>query len=808
MDKNNSFVRMEREVLDSEIDFSNGVYFYIRVPRVSRENLICLVQFCEKADRYFKGKNIEVGIASLSTAIDYARDDLGKFISRKELNDPSFDIDAWHQRICARREVNKKLIGRIEGEYDYYIVSIFPPEGFDEFEMFRLVQSWLKNRDLSWWELYFDPDLQIDPSFQKVEIDGRVRWVDMQIDPIGWSIGRGVIDAVSNCDFFKKLIPAIVAISFFILLVKVGSFRQALIGSLVVSIGTLFVRGTIGIGQHVFSLFSREEAYTLLVYIVSLIPGFSFSMRRFEEFNDTGHTLDYWERWREADKNGFPSMNLIAFISILDFLIFMTWQNRYGSRSMFQIGIFSSVGLFYAWWLARYFLPALHRVIGGEKRSPLRDRGLFNRIYDYIFIFFNQGFDKVSRITLQISSKPKIPLVACGLLFFCVFLSALFINLGFLRIDTDYGTFLHGTKFGLVKEELEKKGRPGFCLYEIYVAPKEGSDLNDPEFVSQLWQYAKVIEKKSRTVFGPIDYFVSIFERDYREEFNKHGLLYGALSAAANINSGGQTEPYTISNPDKRTAMRDIVSGVWNDIRDNSDHAVMKHFLSKNAVMMAATDSDNTAMGYLRFSGMLLEEGKPFDRLSVKIASKNTQAGYANKIIADGTVMNSIYSQIMIAVICMIWLEIHNRKRKGVWKLCPYRTGVIMAVPFIFSTANVFLLMMAMDIPLDAASATIGNISISVAVDLPIFFIAVFQQLIISGEDFSSALGHEKMQNEGSKILADFAINTPAFIPLLFSAFLSIAYVGFLMVMVMISCTIGTLFLMPPMLRWAVVRVK
>ena len=112
--------------------------------------------------------------------------------------------------------------------------------------------------------------------------------------------------------------------------------------------------------------------------------------------------------------------------------------------------------------------------------------------------------------------------------------------------------------------------------------------------------------------------------------------------------------------------------------------------------------------------------------------------------------------------------------------------------------------MMALNIPLDIATSSIGSISVSVAVDLPIFFMGALQPLVLSGLTFEEALGSEKMVDETGKILSDFAINTPAFIPLVFSLFPIIFNIGYLMVLVMVMCTIGTMLIMAPMMRWRV----
>jgi hypothetical protein len=113
LDKENTFVRMEKEVLDSDLDLSNGVYLYIRVPQVNRDNLFCLIHICESAERYFHKLGLEVGVSSLSTMVDYETENLDTFISRERLMSEPFDD--WYKRVSVRKEVSGKLMGRRTG---------------------------------------------------------------------------------------------------------------------------------------------------------------------------------------------------------------------------------------------------------------------------------------------------------------------------------------------------------------------------------------------------------------------------------------------------------------------------------------------------------------------------------------------------------------------------------------------------------------------------------------------------------------------------------------------------------------------
>lgn len=810
LNKENKFMRMGKEVLDSDLDLSTGVYLYIKVPQVNRDNLLCLIHLCESAERYFHRIGLEVGVSSLSTTIDYVTENLDTFVSRDRLNAEPFDD--WYKKVSARKEVKGKLMGRLEGEYDYFIVSLLPPEGYSENEMYRHIKRWLENREVRAYELYLNPEIRINPAIFTVEIDGKAKPVVMDINFIGWSTGRVLVNTVSNNETIKRIIPAVAFISFTILLLKLGSFRQAFTGLLVVILGVFFTRGTIGIIDRLFSIFCREEVFTVLVYTVCLIPGFSFSMRRFEEFNDSDRNKGFWEKWQDADKAGVSSTNLIVFTSIADFLIFMSLANRLGPRSMFQIGILSAIVLFYAWLLSKYFLPAFHRAIGGEKRNSNENTNAISRLFCRGVEKVNNRIGGMSASICRLVRHKKASIASVSVLVIIIVVTVLFVRKGYLRVESDPSEFLKNTMLGDISQEMKKKGRPGFNPHEIYIEPKNDKDINDPEFINQLWEYSQVVSGKSQRLFSVFDTFLTILAHDYPDAYRTGNPPMGAILRIAR-NNALKNIGRTAVTPDKikhaiRNEAREIISGIWNDIRDNSDRAVIKHFLARNALLIIATDEGYTSNDVAKFRDFLLQSADNYGYLAVKMPGKIDLYPEVDSSISKSGMLNSILSQVMVAALCGVWIAWRNRVRNVAWKLCPFRTGCFMAAPFILSTCAIFLVMMALNIPLDIATSSIGSISVSVAVDLPIFFMGALQPLILSGLSFEDAMKSRKMADETGKILSDFAINTPAFLPLVFSLFPIIFNIGYLMVLVMVMCTIGTMLIMAPMMRWSVIKCE
>jgi len=782
LDPNNKFVKMEQEVRDAKISLSNRVSFYFSTPKVSKEALLDLIEFCEKSERFFDERNVEVGVAGLPTLIDNQRPDdaIEHFITRKDLSRENFYIDAWYERLANIREVKGKLMGRIDGEYDYFTVVFLPPQDFPETEMYRLVKSFLQGVDLGLLELYIDPETRVDPAFLTA---------DMRIDPMGFVMARGDIDFFSNRETFGWMIPAIVLVSFWILLFKLGSWRQTVVGVAMVTLGMMFTRATIGVIDHLTPWFCPDESFTILVYIVSLIPGFSFALRRFEEWNSAqcfgiNRQEVFWQKWEKADQVGIAS-RLIVFISILDFLFFMVYTNRLGSRSMFQIGIFASFGIFYEWMLAQYFIPSLYKLFGGindeTSKMPLfLQNGSKN---------LNKLTKKMARFVLRCALGNRSAKLSVVVLTSLVLLTVVLVSYGRLNMESDPGEFLSGMRIGEMKDELNKQGRPGFSSQEVYVS----GDINDPAFMEQVLDYYELISQESRTVSGILDSFLSTLESDYPQYSVSEMGIKRVIQEVAKKDS---------ENPEE------VIGDIWQSIKDEADHRVLEKFLSEDGMIFAASSAKTSSSGIADFRDMLLNKAVAFDLLEVKTPGRLAQYSDLDRGIVQGATINPFLSQIMIFVICAMWIGWNNRKAKSGYKLDPVKTGIFIAIPFVLATSIMYLFMMAARLPFDIASSAINSIAVSVAIDLPVFFVVAFQRIVLAKADFKNAFESDAMVEEVEKAIVDFAVNTPAFIPLAFSNFPVIYRIGWLMVLVLFACMIGTFFFMAPMMRFAVVKIR
>ena len=354
-------------------------------------------------------------------------------------------------------------------------------------------------------------------------------------------------------------------------------------------------------------------------------------------------------------------------------------------------------------------------------------------------------------------------------------------------------------QLGELRNELNKFGRPGFSTHRIYVK----GDLNDLGFIQQLFDYYEIISYKSRATLSAIDAFWSIIEEDYPSLILGRSVTEVIQKIARqNLKDDGQV----VNDASLKEATRIFIADIWNDIRDNTDKKLLRSWLSKNGLIITANDTSTTSLGMASFRDKLLYAASGFNKLTVSTPSKIAQYPDVDAIVANGSVVNPFLSQVMIAVICFIWVSWNNKKGAGKYKLCPYKTGLFMAIPFVLATATMYAFMIVAGLSLDIASSAISNIAISVAIDLPVFLIAVFQLIVLNGSNLNEVLQDESLIEEVGKAMVDITANTLAFFVLILSIFPVVYRVGWLMVLTLVACAIGTLLVMLPMMRWAVVK--
>jgi predicted RND superfamily exporter protein len=211
---------------------------------------------------------------------------------------------------------------------------------------------------------------------------------------------------------------------------------------------------------------------------------------------------------------------------------------------------------------------------------------------------------------------------------------------------------------------------------------------------------------------------------------------------------------------------------------------------------------DSSELG--RFRDAILERARrDFPDLRVNAFNKVPLYPQVDTYVRAGKVSNIFVSQVGIALLCgaLVWWR--NRRLRIV-RLSPLRGGLVMSLPLLFATAVMGLVMWALDIALDMATASIGALTINAATDFSLYLVMTYQKTL---EDSSPTVALQKtLAQEGRVIVADCLLNTCCFLPLVSSRFLPVQQLGWMMGVMLVACAIGTLVLMAAVLPHCVAR--
>ncbi len=802
MDTSNPYYIMTKIVEKSGIDFGRKIPIYIRVPRVSKENLTAVIAFTKNAENFFQAHNADVGVSSISVPYNYHGDVLEPFITNRQLEQQGFNPDTWYTNTIQLKEVAGILVGRIPGEYDFYIVTFEPTQGFDEIEMYRLVKSFLKGEWLTLLDLYISPETEINVKHQTVLVDDVPTVIPFEIDPWSFAMARGDIHFFS----VRELVYITLAIIFIgwtplhLRLIAKGSSKQSLLALVVIVVSLTYTRATIGICDRLLPWHFVDEVFTILTYIVNIIPGFSFCLRRFEAFNHVSHQLkstkaSYWERWRSADAINNNSLGLILFVAVVDFLLCMAALHINGARSMFNVGVIASFGLTYTWFMARTFIPAAYRIIGGHVEE-IREIAPSHKWYR-MSMAFNGAMRTISTWCAQrIYAKHSI-LVSCVVLVCLVSTTITGLSLGLLNRNSDPGELLNNMKIGALYHEMQKPGRLGFSPYDVYVSGK----LSSTKGFAALWDYQMTIESwdASTKTMSLANYVVGMLEADFAQDMSQHTRLDNALQHI--MATHGITE-------------EELLPSIWSGIIQNTPQNLLDNYVAPlngsdvEAVMLTVLGKGTSAQELRNMRDGIYALSQYYPALYVLLPGPMAIYPEVDAAVSgDGGASSALLSLLMIFCITTTWIAWHNYQNpQALFWISAVRGGICATVPFIVATCSIYLLLMALSIPYDIASSSISSISVAVAVDFPLLYIFRVMLIRLQHAPAEMLLASKSMIQEMEEILVDYVVNTPAFLPLLFSLFPIMNRVGYLMVVALFACVIGTLLIMAPLMRWAIIK--
>ncbi len=766
MDKKNFYYQSEQEVRKLGVKgFEGGDQFSFVLPfekGLLKEDLLFLLEFHKKVKNFFP----EYGILSLAKAIDYKqKGELGyPYVNEEMFQNSDWNLEEWRAEIKKNPGVYEVLVGK---NFDYAQIIVFLPSNYSEIDIRNRIASLLEDRNVITWEWFIKSDVYPVVEYEKILVSG-------------WPFGRGLMDAALISDILKFSTIGLLLV-IFVLYPLNGSIKQSFYCWLIIVLGLFWIRGTVG---YLFLLdvklageAIKERVYMLFVFTAIIIAGISFSTRKFDSYNSYREKFpellpqEIWKKTRRF--NG--KIYIVAIIAIFGFLTLYSIENR----GLIEMGILSAIGIFYLVVMTRWLLPALQVIFGGDVVEKEKNRIV--KMGEIFLVNVTEGLYRIltyfpRQKTFWLATIFSLVVIVGALIFvghdFWVYKNFDINRQAYIKTGTNPIDYLKGTIVDRARLFLNQQDRYGFGKLSFLVQVKEG-DVYDPEVIRAYYY----LQKKAQEIEGIktsksiVDTVLFISKRQYGLDF-----------------------------PETRQQVQDIFSTIEWDLGFNIFNQ-LQYEKGINIILSLLADDSNQLERQAELMVKLIDKGGlnfkclPFGRLHYYHQT--------DKYIQKRQPANMITSFIIVMVCCSLWLKVRSSsfldEKKQIYVLYKIRTGVAMAIPFVFSSACIVYLMVLCKIPLDQAMACIVPLAINAAIDFNLHFIDDFNDALMGGSNYQKAL-KIAICEKGKVNIVDILVNAFCFAFLIFSNFNPIALTGVLLVFMMFTCGFGALVLMPAIL--------
>ena len=742
-------VNRANRYVEENSEFSDAFRILVKCPEgITRESFRKLLYWSEIFSEEFEA------VASLGAGIPDMKFVEGSLVAEPYITEDLLERleelseEEWESWLSGWKEKmrNDPAYGfLVERGWPCLFIRVFLKKDYNDQEIRWRAAELLEGRKISWLERFWKTG--IFP-------------VDPDIEASDWPAIRGLLYQLLNIKMAESMLIGL-SISFFSFLIVLGSFRQALVSIMVVLSSIVFMRGTIavlhltGIDVILLNTPIRETVYILPALSVCVIQGVSFSLHKHEAFN---RNL-VWSRTRGVDS----LISVTALISIFGFFSLNTFE----VRSIREMGLICVSGVFWLWMFSRVFIPLFT-----QKPVNRSEKGRISTGYSRATGYVSGLFARLALVN---------PFVCFGMLVILVAISVTFYAKGRVVVETESLAFIKGTPEYETAKWLNEPGRSGYAPLSIYVEPASG-DIRDPEFIEAVLSFQKDLEGLgSRKAVSMADFIL------------KYARIHGKSLES-------DTVKRAFSDIGKETSPL-IRYQMWNPA---GSLRILAFIEMENSKVIARFNRDVISLGkrYAQFKP--IEE---CDEMRAIPFGDGSLYPVEDSYVVKGQPRNILGGEVVIVVFCIfiVWrksrLLVTTTRR-----LNPWLGGLIMSAPFVFASSMTLLLMVAFRIPLDVATAMIAAMAINASIDFSIYYVDAYQRALVSyDKDTAIAIA---MKDMGEVIISDILLNSICFSPLIFSGLEPIRRMGWMVAFMVVMCGLGSLIIMPSLLRLGVASGK
>jgi len=787
LDKNNFYLKSAQKVKELRIEgFIGADRVGLIIPLsegVNKKELKFLLSLHEDLKQAFP----RYGLYSLVNAYRYSEEgELGiAQVSLEELESPNFDLEKWKNEVRRDSYSFGFLVGK---KFDSFQIVLQLILNYDEVNLRNRLATLLEKRKISKWKwIVFKNDIEPIDQFERILFRG-------------WGIARAILTAILKTNVLWFSVLALIC-SFPFSYALNGSLKQTSYVYLIIFLGLIFVRGSIGIlywfGFELFGEPLKETVYIILVDAGIIINGVSFPFRKLDSYNyyrKIYPDLDSKEVWKFT-KRFDGKIYIVAVISIFGFATMYTAQNR----GLIGMGILSSLGVVYLVAMTKWLLPAKQILWGGEVS---RDSNWLIRLGDIFLLRVTKGlFWLMTRFSESVNFWIAIIILVVSIggasyivvHDYWIYSHSSSSKIPFINLGTDPGSYLLGSSQEKSSDFCNQPGGFGFGNMSFLIK----GDIYDPKFIKAFYSAQKEVEK-IKGVMGTKS-------------------VVDAISYVSRIK-------YQVNLPENREELETI----FFLIESNLDYLIISNGWFENGIVLdvfvPAKNSNNMerqAEETIKifspnlYQKMLVEKLNlsdwEIDSLVCLPYGRFHEYHQSDKNIQRKQSLNLVLSYWMIMLFSWLWLIYRGwtfkKTIKQKYRLINPLAGLAMGLPFAFSCSCIVYLMAWTGIPLDQSMGCVAPLSISAATDFNLHFMDDFNDSLMEGSSFREALYVALVERGGINIM-DIANNAYIFAFLIQSPIYPIKLIGIMLVLMMFTCGFGALVLMPVLLSKCIKRLS
>ncbi len=767
MDSENKYIGALKKALKADVILSNDTGFRIKTEKVTLEFLRFLLKFSERLKNVYWDAGVEINVGGLMSIDEYALEPVGKFLSKSRIESDGFDTQKWLAHV-EQKPYGKMFFSRkTEGAFSFKLYTMPTDQDVSGLRLFFIAQKIKFGWEMKRIHMYFGDMMKWVGLLPEADLDFPE---GVSVATFGWTDWRMLINKVSFSFIFSVLVAGSLLPATPVWF-ALRSVKQVALCFLCNVLVLWVMRGLIiSIVDFVTPWSFHEETYTILAYIPVMMLNYSFSLRLFKDFNAVWHENPDGDRKRIWQKvlAGKPlkiSKRFVVLVAAVDFIVFMCLPHIDGSRSIINVGILATLSiLLLTYPTVRFALPAFHEILGGIGKQPKKLED--SRWSRFVLSFVSWKYARA------VSGGTIILLIATS--FFCY-------QQKMLIQDSIPGDFIKSVKEGQIMTELEGSDDLGSGIVKIF----SQGDLNDPDFVEKQARYAFAVrdKKQARALMTPTDFLFDILSVD----FPSICRVYKDCLTTKNIEQMAELDGMTTE---------EFLDDKWQMIAENP---VTNHIfaLSDGSILIPATNVASRTSDMREFRDNLERVGK---EINAEAANRFAQYPESDEAVTKGSLQNYLGSPVLIALVSMILFGL-VKVRQSAYNLGFFHAGLLTAIPFAFSTSLTLLIMMMLKIPLDVATAAIGNITVSAAADLPTFLLVRLRnEASDTGLSFEKLVQTDAMADEVSRAGTDVLVNALTYIPLtipFLTVFPPIRDLGLMLIVALGGCYAGTMLMLP-----------